>query len=297
MGNGTVVVAGATGMQGRPILEALRAKGFAPRALTRQAAPDLPEGVASVQGDLSDTASLRDAFEGADALVLLLPLVFDAAQVAGYARNAVEAARATGLRRVVFDTSAPVPDAPVGVPAVDVKRAALDVLEGADLDLTVIRPTIYMGNLAAPWTAPGIVAERVVAYPLAEGIRCAWITWEDAAACVAAALADDASVGRSYDVGGPEALDGMGVAAAFEAARGAAHGYAAVPLDGFEAGLSQAIGPDAGREIAALYRWLNAEGAEYLAEGAGGAAALGVEATAMRDWAAHVPWDALAGGA
>lgn len=296
MENATVVVAGATGMQGRPILDALRAKGFAPRALTRQAAPELPEGAAPAVGELGDAASLRAAFEGADALVLLLPLIFDAGLVAGYARNVVEVARATGLRRVVFDTSAPVPDAPVGVPAVDVKRTALDVLEDADLDLTVIRPTIYMGNLAAPWTAPGIVSDRTVAYPLAETVRCAWITWEDAAACVAAALADDATVGRSYDVGGPEAPDGAGVAAAFEAARGAPHTYAAVPLDGFEAGLSQAIGPDAGREIAALYRWLNADGARHLAGAAGGAAALGVEATTMRDWAAHVPWEALAGG-
>ena len=293
----TVVVAGATGMQGQPIVEALIAGGSDVRALTRQAAPDLPQGAVAAKGDLGDAGSLRAAFDGADALVLLLPLIFDEAQVAGYARNVVEAARAAGLRRVVFDTSALVPDAPVGVPAVDVKRAAEDVLRAADLDLTVIRPTIYMGNLAAPWTAPGIVAERTIAYPLADHVRCAWIAWEDAAACVAAALADDATIGRTYDVGGPEALDGAGVAAAFETAHGAPHSYVAVPLDAFEAGLGQAIGPEAGREIATLYRWLNAGGAAHLSAAANGTAALGVTATAMRDWAGHVPWEALAGNA
>jgi uncharacterized protein YbjT (DUF2867 family) len=297
MAGKTVVVAGATGMQGRPIVETLIAGGFGVRALTRQAAPNLSEGAIAMRGDLGDVASLRSAFGGADALVLLLPLIFDEAQVAGYARNVVEAARAAGLRRVVFDTSAPVPDAPVGVPAVAVKRAAEDVLRAADLDLTVIRPTIYMGNLAAPWTAPGIVADRTVAYPLAADLRCAWITWEDVAACVAAALGDDATIGRTYDVGGPEALDGAGVAAAFETARGAPHSYAAVPLDAFEAGLGQAIGPEAGREIAALYRWLNADGAEHLSAAANGTAALGVETAAMRDWVGHVPWEALAGDA
>ncbi len=150
-----------------------------------------------------------------------------------------------------------------------------------------------MGNLAAPWTAPGIVADRTVAYPLAAHVPCAWIAWEDAAACVAVALADDATIGGTFNVGGPEALDGAGVAAAFSTTRDAPHDYAAVPLDAFEAGLSQAIGPEAGREIAALYRWLNSGGADHLARSAGGAQALGVAAAPMRDWAANVPWDAL----
>lgn len=295
MANGTVIVAGATGVQGRPIVDALLARGWTVKALTRQAALALPSGAEAVSGDLGDIESLSTALSGADAMVLLLPLIFDEAQVTGYARNVVAAARAAGLRRIVFDTSAPVPDAPVGVPAIDVKRAAETVLRAADLDLTVVRPTIYMGNLAAPWTAPGIANDRTVAYPLAAGTACAWITWEDAAACVAAALDDRATIGGTYDIGGPEALTGAEVAAAFEAAHGMPHAYVGVPLEVFEAGLSQAIGTEAGREIAALYRWLNAGGADHLAAAAGGTAALGVQATPMRDWAVHVPWNALAG--
>ena len=70
---------------------------------------------------------------------------------------------------------------------------------------------------------------------------------------------------------------------------------ARVPLDAFEAGLSKAIGPDAGREIAALYRWFNTDGATCLSPGKGGTAALGVTPTQMRDWAARVPWEQIAG--
>lgn len=255
-----ILVTGATGMQGRPIVDALLARGFAVRALTRQSDPGLPEGVEIAHGDLDDAGALRDAFAGVDRLVLLLPLVFDGAQVRRYVSNAIEAARGAGVELIVFDTSAPVPDAPVGVAAVDVKVEAQALLAASGLPVVTVRPTIYADNLAAPWTAPGIAQDRTIAYPLAADVPCAWITWEDAAACVAAAATNPSLAGRTFDVGGPEALDGAGLAAAFSRARGGEHAYAAVPLDAFEAGLNGALGAPVGTEIAALYRWLSGAG-------------------------------------
>lgn len=293
---GAVVVTGATGMQGRPIVAALRAKGYDVKALSREATTHEPDGGGRrVRGDLSDQNSLYLALEGADAMVVVLPLIFDEEAISLYARNLTEAAQRANVRRIVFNTSAPVPPEAVGVAAVDTKRAAERVFCEAGLDLTVIRPTIYMGNLAAPWTAPAIVNERIIAYPLAANVSCAWITWEDVADCVAAILDDPTTVGETYDVAGPEALDGDGVATAFEVARGAPHTYFAVPLDRFEAGLSKALGSDAGREIAALYRWFNTDGASYLSPGGKGAAALGVVPTQMRNWAARAPWERIVG--
>ena len=111
---------------------------------------------------------------------------------------------------------------------------------------------------------------------------------------MAAALGDPATVGKTDDVGGPEALDGAGVAAAFETARGAPHAYRAVPLDMFESGLARAIGPDAAREIAALYRWFNTDGSPYLSPDSEAAAALDVTKAPMHDWVAGVPWEQIA---
>ena len=295
-----VLVTGATGMQGRPIVNALLARGFQVRALTRQAEPGLPDSIEIAHGDLGDLPSLGRAFEGVERAVLLLPLVFDRATVEGYARNFATAAGEAGVKLVVFDTSAPVPSEPVGVAAVDVKVAAARVLAESGLPVATVRPTIYLGNLAAPWTAPGIVADGTIAYPLAAAVRCSWITWEDAAACVAAACADRSTAGETFDVGGPEALDGAGLADGFTKARGTEHRYAAVPLDAFEQGLNGALGEPVGTEIAALYRWLSNEGAAHLDVTRGGrtngAAALGVQPNDASDWAAHVPWKALVGG-
>ncbi|MBM2577435.1 NmrA family NAD(P)-binding protein [Jannaschia sp. Os4] len=295
-----ILVTGATGMQGRPIVDALLARGFAVRALTRRSDPGLPPAVEVARGDMDDAASLHAAFAGIDRLVLLLPLAFDAALVRGYVANVIEAARAAEIDLIAFDTSAPVPDAPVGVAAVDVKVEASALLAASGLPVVTVRPTIYAGNLAAPWTAPGIVQSRTIAYPLAADVPCAWITWEDAAACVAAAVANPALVGRTFDIGGPEALDGVALAAAFTQARGVEHVYAAVPLDAFEAGLNGALGAPVGTEIAALYRWLSGPGSGHLdlARGgrANGAGELGVTPASIADWAAQVPWEAVAEG-
>lgn len=293
-----ILVTGATGMQGRPIVDALLSRGFAVRALTRRSDPALPENVEIAHGDLDDAGALRDAFKGVNRLVLLLPLVFDATQVRRYVGNVIDAAREAGVELVVFDTSAPVPDAAVGVAAVDVKVEAQALLAASGLPVVTVRPTIYAGNLAAPWTAPGIAQDRTIAYPLAADVTCAWITWEDAAACVAAAAADPSLAGRTFDVGGPDGLDGAGLAAAFSRARGGEHTYAAVPLDAFEAGLNGALGAPVGTEIAALYRWLSEAGAGHLdTTGSGetnGPGALGVTPTPIAEWASSVPWDTLA---
>lgn len=290
----TVVVTGATGMQGRPIVTKLEATGYSVRALSRKGMVSASHDVQYVRGDLTDVESLQTGFEGADAIVALLPLIFDVNTVKHFARNLVEAAKKANVRRVVFDTSAPVPPAPVQVAAVDTKFAAERIFLDAGLDLTIIRPTIYMGNLAAPWVAPRVVGDGIIAYPLSASVRCAWISWEDVASCILAALGDPSTIGKTYDVGGQESLDGTSVAKAFEAARGSRHEYAPVPLDIFEAQLSQAIGSDGGREIAGLYHWFNSEGAEFLSPGEKATTALGVVPTTMREWAKQVPWEKIA---
>jgi uncharacterized protein YbjT (DUF2867 family) len=67
-----VLVVGATGSIGQLAVRSAQRHGLRPRALVRdlQRAEHLLPGVELVQGDLEDTASLRRAVDGADALVL-----------------------------------------------------------------------------------------------------------------------------------------------------------------------------------------------------------------------------------
>ncbi|MEU7897151.1 NAD(P)H-binding protein [Nonomuraea sp. NPDC049152] len=90
-----IVVTGATGNVGRELVGALAAAGEKVTAVSRQPARQ-PEGVEHRQADLSEPAGLRGAFDGADALFLL---------VAGENPQAIlDAAKAGGVRRFVEQT-------------------------------------------------------------------------------------------------------------------------------------------------------------------------------------------------
>lgn len=287
-----VLVYGANGAQGRPIVERLVANGRRVRALARSG--HAPSGAEAARADLDDAEALAAATAGCDRVVFMLPLVFDAARARRWTENALRAAETAGVELLVFDTSAPVPDAAPGVAAIDLKVEAERLVRGSGVPSIVVRPTIYMGNLAAPWSAPAIANDAVVAYPLPEDVAVAWIAWEDAAAAVAAALARPHLAGRAFDVGGPEALDGAGLAAAFSRALGHPHTYAPIPLPGFEAGLNGALGAPVGTEIARLYGFLAGEGRALIRPDASGAAELGVRPVSLGQWATTQDWRALA---
>lgn len=70
-----VLVTGATGAIGRPVLDALVSAGAEVHALVRPASSALPGAVATRVGDLTDPASLRRAVDGMDAVVHLAALL------------------------------------------------------------------------------------------------------------------------------------------------------------------------------------------------------------------------------
>ena len=68
---GKILVLGAGGVVGRPLVRALVAKGEPVRAATRDGRP--VEGAEGVAFDFADPATFAPAFEGVDRLYLLLP--------------------------------------------------------------------------------------------------------------------------------------------------------------------------------------------------------------------------------
>jgi uncharacterized protein YbjT (DUF2867 family) len=112
--------------------------------------------------DLLDRSSLDAAYDGADTVVLHLPLVYDARALT-MAGNVAGAAAAAGVTHLVINTSAPLPPQPIGVPFIDAchRAAAADVPR-----VTVLQPTLYLENLTGPWMTPQILADGVVGSPL-----------------------------------------------------------------------------------------------------------------------------------
>ena len=169
------------------------------RALVRDAsrAERLPTGTDIALGDLDDTESLTAAAQGVDGVFFM-----QVAPLTTQAENMVNAARATGVRRIVVLSSigtvlVPPPMIGAGIAARD------EVLRQSGLDITYLRPNTLMSN--ALWWLPTIRAEGRV-YDATDPGKTVPVDSYDVARVAALALTQDGHAGHGYILNGPTAL-------------------------------------------------------------------------------------------
>jgi uncharacterized protein YbjT (DUF2867 family) len=294
-GKKKVLVYGINGVQGGAVARRLLGAGHAVRGLLRderRADALRGEGVEPAFGDLSDPKSLREATEDCDAVFLVLPLEYDREKVLAWTTNAIDAAGATGVERLVFNTSGRVPPEPTDVAAFEVKREAEAYLEESAVPHVILRPPFYMENFEVPWVVSGIAYGGVVAYPIPRQVKVSWLSVDDMAAVSAEALFRPELSGFALDVGGPQTLDGDGVAAAFSRALGREVQYQGIPPNEFEAGLRNAVGEAAAADIAAVYRWMgeNKDSRLFISDPGEIRERFQVEPMDLEKWASRRPW-------
>lgn len=211
-----VAVFGASGRQGLEQVRQLLKHGHRVRAISRRADPfhgeDLGE-VEIVSADIADEDSCFEAMRGADAAFYTHPL---RARV-----DRVEAATTIGragmradLKRVVWNTSAWIPDQPGDHPyAYTVNTTGLNALWRTGVPATVFGPVLYMDNLLTNWALPFIVNEGRYVYAHNPHLECSWISLTDLAKFMIAALDRPDLEGAWLNLGGPEILRGPQIAA------------------------------------------------------------------------------------
>lgn len=207
-----ILVIGATGPQGRPVAEQLIAAGFAVRAMVRdpaKAADLAARGVVVVQGDLGDQASLTAAMQGQDGVFMLLSFFSGNATQAD---NVVAAAKATGVRQIVWNATGPILPFDTGNPSIDFRRPVLAALEGSGISFVALQPTVYMENFLIPAIAAEVAQQDVLAYPMPDAVNCQWISHQDAAAYVVAAFKRGPVGNLSINISGPDHLTGTKIA-------------------------------------------------------------------------------------
>jgi hypothetical protein len=223
--------------------------------------------------DLLDRRSLEAAYARADAVVLQLPLVYDA-RALEMAENAGRAAEAVGVAHLVINAGCSLPPAPIGVPFVDARHhaAAADVAR-----VTLLEPTrLYLENLSAPWSIGG----GVIAYPLPGDLPVAWVATDDVARAVERAIA--------AEVAGRFALPGV-TATGAEVADVLGARWQPITPDEFADRLRPHLGDHAADGTAAAYRMA----APALASvGEPARAALGWSPRTVEEWAAGTLADA-----
>lgn len=286
----TVVVHGATGSQGLPIVHALLERGHHVRGLARRAdvlverAPEAEPRAA----ELTDIAALERAYAGADAVVVQLPVDFRPGAAEAQGDAIAEAVRRSGVARVVFSTGGPSPAEPVGVPYVDARVGLRRALEASQASTLLVGPAAaYAENLAIPGSARRIL-DGVLGYPLPEAAPVPWLATADLGALVAEAVGTEEE--GALVLVGPDALTGPDAAAAVAGALGRDVRWESITPQEYEALLSPILGPLDAAGIAGLY----AAGADAPPPPPPAPETVRVGATTLAAWAAAQDWERLA---
>jgi uncharacterized protein YbjT (DUF2867 family) len=184
-----IVVTGATGNVGQPLVQALAQAGEPVTAVSRTVT-SVPPGVRSHQADLAEPESLKPALDGAEALFLLTSADFMASGIIG---DVVSVVRASGVRRVVLLSSQ-------GVGTRRHPSDLEDAVRQSGLEWTILRPGNFDSN-ALQWAGP-VRTQRVVAAPFGD-ISLPAIDPADIAEVAAIALGQPGHSGNIYTLTGP----------------------------------------------------------------------------------------------
>ncbi|MFJ1613931.1 SDR family oxidoreductase [Streptomyces sp. NPDC088251] len=202
-----IVATGATGNVGRALVRMLTEARVPVTAVARHITDaDVPPGVRAAAADLAEPAGLRGAFDGAEALFLL---------VAGDDPHGIlEVAKAAGVRRVVLLSSQGAGTRPEAYRHPRLFEAAV---RESGLDWTVLRSG-GMATNALAW-AESVRTRRAAAAPFGD-IGLPFVDPVDVAAVAAAALREDTHAGATYTLTGPAPTTPRERAAAIAAALG-----------------------------------------------------------------------------
>jgi uncharacterized protein YbjT (DUF2867 family) len=190
-----VVVTGATGNVGRPLVTELAEAGIEVRAVTRNPdTADFPSGVTSFDSAFAALPGARAVFLNSRALGESMA-------------PTVAAARAAGVTRLVALSAINADDDFSRQPSRfrgDRNKEVDQVAAESGLEWISLRPTVFASNFAGMW-GPQIRGGDVVGGPYASAST-APIADPDIAAVAANALLTDELVGRRVPMTGPEAL-------------------------------------------------------------------------------------------
>ncbi len=203
-----LIVSGASGQLGALVVEELLARGADPRDLIlvsrtpEELAPYAARGAATRFGDFTQPESLPAAYEGGTRM-LLISISAGPDNRPQLHRNAIEAARAVGVRHIVYTSTVDADNQDVRALSAAMHRETEQILRDSGVAWTMLRNHLYADNIVSQ--AQRMVAQgRVVVQP--DEIPTAYVTREDCAAAAAAVLLTPGHEGRVYDITGPQAV-------------------------------------------------------------------------------------------
>ena len=198
----TIVVTGATGLQGGAVVRRLLRDGWRVRGLTRDADSKRARALAALgaeaaRGDMEDANSLRPVFEGAHGVYCVQnPFAGGPEAEVRQGKNVADVAKDAGVEHLVYG-SAGTGERGTGVPSWETKLQIEDHMKELGLPLTILRPTAFMELMTHEKFFPPVAAWHVMPKLMGSSRRLPWLCTEDLGVIAARAFADPRSfVGR-----------------------------------------------------------------------------------------------------
>jgi len=221
-----ILVVGSTGDLGTAICRRLRDKGLSVRGLVRTTSDPAKVsylqslGIATVQGNLKDRATLDSACEGVETIITTATITLsrqpdDTIQNVDQAGqiNLVDAAKAAGVKHFVYvsysknlDTDSPLTTA---------KRTVEQHLMRSGMGYTILRPSCFMEVWLSPIVGFDYPHAKATIYG-SGSTKLSWISRGDVAAFAVTALDSPAAHNTILELGGPEALSPLEVVEIFQ---------------------------------------------------------------------------------
>ncbi len=218
-----ILLTGGTGYVGSHLLARLRRRGEPVRVLTRDPSKyqHLQTGnVGLIKGNVTDGASLRAAMEGVTTVINLVAIIRERPGGVTFERinyggtvNVVDAAKAAGVQRIVQQSALGVRPDPK-LPYFDTKYRAEEYVRKSGLDYTILRPSVIFGEgdefvnkLADLVRKPLFILPAPVVPVVGDGATpFSPVYIGDFVEAVVGVLDDPATIGQTYELGGPRRI-------------------------------------------------------------------------------------------
>jgi len=225
-----ILVTGGTGYVGSRLVRKLVEQGKDVRLLVRDpvaARKEFPRGVAFAHGDVTAPETLPAALADVETVIHLVAIIrergsstFEKVNYRGTVQI-VDAEKTAGVRRhLQMSALGALPDP--NFPYHDTKYRAEQYVQASGLDWTIFRPSLIFGPGDQFFSTLAGLAKLPVPFVLPDGgvakFQPVWL--DDVVDAFLTALADPETIGKTYELGGPEIMSYKEMVAVLMAATG-----------------------------------------------------------------------------
>ncbi|MDQ0513128.1 SDR family oxidoreductase [Ancylobacter amanitiformis] len=229
------VITAASGKLGQTLASAFAAKGLTGSVKLAARSPDKlaaqqAQGFTVVAADYDDPASLQAAFAGEDVAVIISSMGPNEVRIAQH-HNAIQAAKAAGIQRIVYTSATNPADASL----FDWAKAHVATeaeLKASGIAYTILRDNSYFSNndpLFANARESGVLPFTGIE------AKVAYIAHEDVVDAIISAVTGTGHANKVYEIAGSEAYSAVELAAILSAVTGREITALDVPVSAFEA--------------------------------------------------------------